>query len=114
MKKLFIFLFSLVCFFGKSQTNLSNENSIKNQNSLKWGDYYFINGEEEKAIKYYSTNESNLSPEQRRAFSTSLHNRGDLDRAAKVLEPLLETNEVSIIDYYNSVSYTHLTLPTKA
>ena len=73
MKKLFIFLFSLVCFFGKSQTNLSNENSKKNQNSLKWGDYYSING-------------------------------GDLDRAAKVLEPLLETNEVSIIDYYNYAS----------
>jgi len=104
MKKLFIFLFSLVCFFGKSQTNLSNENSKKNQNSLKWGDYYSMNGEEEKAIKYYSTNESNLSPEQRRAFSNSLQNRGYLDRAAKVLEPLLETNEVSIIDYYNYAS----------
>jgi len=104
MKKLFIFLFSLVCLFGKSQTNLINKNSKKNQNSLKWGDYYSINGEEQKAIKYYSTNESNLSPEQRRAFSTSLQNRGYLDRAAKVLEPLLETNEVSIIDYYNYAS----------
>ena len=104
MKKLFIFLFSLLCLFGKSQINLSKENSKKNLNSLKWGDYYSINGEDEKAIKYYSTNESNLSPEQRRAFSTSLQNSGYLDRAAKVLEPILETNEASIIDYYNYAS----------
>ena len=104
MKNIFIFLFTLICFFGKSQTSSTISKSNKNENSLKWGDYYSINGEEEKAIKYYSINESNLSSEQRRAFSISLQNRGYLARAAKVLEPLLETKEVSIIDYYNYAS----------
>ena len=104
MKNIFIFLFTLICFFGKSQTSLTISKSNKNENSLKWGDYYSINGEEEKAIKYYSINESNLSSEQRRAFSISLQNRGYLARAAEVLEPLLETKEVSIIDYYNYAS----------
>tara|TARA_A100000164_G_scaffold296170_1_gene270211 strand:+ start:78 stop:2174 length:2097 start_codon:yes stop_codon:yes gene_type:complete len=102
MQKLFIFLFSFICFFGKSQTSSTIFKS--NKNFLKWGDYYSINGEEEKAIKYYSKNESNLSPDQRRAFSISLQNRGYLKRAAKALEPLLETKEVSIIDYYNYAS----------
>ena len=104
MKNIFIFLFTLICFFGKSQTSSTISKSNKNENSLKWGDYYSINGEEEKAIKYYSINESNLSSEQRRAFSISLQNRGYLARAAEVLEPLLETKEVSIIDYYNYAS----------
>ena len=104
MKNIFIFLFTLICFFGKSQTSSTISKSNKNENSLKWGDYYSINGEEEKAIKYYSINESNLSSEQRRAFSISLQNRGYLARAAEVLEPLLETKEVSIIDYYNYTS----------
>ena len=104
MKNIFIFLFTLICFFGKSQTSSTISKSSKNENSLKWGDYYSINGEEEKAIKYYSINESNLSSEQRRAFSISLQNRGYLARAAEVLEPLLETKEVSIIDYYNFAS----------
>ena len=104
MKNIFIFLFTLICFFGKSQTSLTISKSNKNENSLKWGDYYSINGEEEKAIKYYSINESNLSSKQRRAFSISLQNRGYLERAAQVLEPLLETKEVSIIDYYNYAS----------
>ena len=104
MKNIFIFLFTLICFFGKSQTSLTISKSNKNENSLKWGDYYSINGEEEKAIKYYSINESNLSSEQRRAFSISLQNTGYLSRAAEVLEPLLETKEVSIIDYYNFAS----------
>ena len=104
MKNIFIFLFTLICFFGKSQTSSTISKSNKNENSLKWGDYYSINGEEEKAIKYYSINESNLSSKQRRAFSISLQNRGYLARAAQVLEPLLETKEVSIIDYYNYAS----------
>ena len=104
MKNIFIFLFTLICFFGKSQTSSTISKSNKNENSLKWGDYYSINGEEEKAIKYYSINESNLSSEQRRAFSISLQNTGYLSRAAEVLEPLLETKEVSIIDYYNYAS----------
>ena len=104
MKNIFIFLFTLICFFGKSQTSSTISKSNKNENSLKWGDYYSINGEEEKAIKYYSINESNLSSEQRRAFSISLQNRGYLAKAAQVLEPLLETKEVSIIDYYNYAS----------
>ena len=104
MKNIFIFLFTLICFFGKSQTSLTISKSNKNENLLKWGDYYSLNGEEEKAINYYSTNESNLSSEQRRAFSISLQNRGYLARAAEVLEPLLETKEVSIIDYYNYAS----------
>ena len=104
MKNIFIFLFALICFFGKSQTSSTISKSNKNENSLKWGDYYSINGEEEKAIKYYSINESNLSSKQRRAFSISLQNRGYLARAAEVLEPLLETKEVSIIDYYNYAS----------
>ena len=104
MKNIFILIISLFCFIAKSQSNSSFQKKIKNQNLLKWGDYYSINGQEEKSIKFYSTNENDLTANQRRIFSKFLQNKGDLNRAAQVLKPLLETKKVSVIDYYNYAS----------
>ena len=104
MKNIFVFLISLFCFFAKSQSNSSLTKKNENQNLLKWGDYYSINGQEEKSIKFYSTNENDLTANQRRIFSKFLQNKGDLNRAAQVLKPLLETKKVSVIDYYNYAS----------
>ena len=104
MKNIFILIISLFCFFAKSQSNSSSQKKNENQNLLKWGDYYSINGQEEKAIRFYSQNENNLTANQRRLFSKFLRNKGDLNRAAQVLKPLLETKKVSVIDYYNYAS----------
>ena len=100
MKKIFILSISLICFLGKSQSNSPIPKSIENQKTLKWADYYFINGEDEKSITFYSENENDLSADQRRALSGLLQKKGDLSQAAKVLKPLLEIEQVSIIDYY--------------
>ena len=100
MKKIFIFSISLICFLGKSQSNSPIPKSIENQKKLKWADYYFINGEDDKSITFYSENENDLSADQRRALSGLLQKKGDLSQAAKVLKPLLEIEQVSIIDYY--------------
>ena len=104
MKNIFILIISLFCFFAKSQSNSSFQKKNENQNLLKWGDYYSINGQEEKAIRFYSQNENNLTANQRRLFSKFLRNKGDLNRSAQVLKPLLETKKVSVIDYYNYAS----------
>ena len=93
MKNIFILIISLFCFFAKSQSNSSFQKKNENQNLLKWGDYYSINGQEEKAIRFYSQNENNLTANQRRLFSKFLRNKGDLNRAAQVLKPLLETKK---------------------
>ena len=58
MKKIFILSISLICFLGKSQSNSPIPKSIENQKTLKWADYYFINGEDEKSITFYSENEN--------------------------------------------------------
>lgn len=104
MKNLFILIISLICFIGKSQSNSPIQKTAKNKKLLKWGDYYYINGEEEKSIIFYSKNEDDLSVDQRRAFSRSLQEKGNLKRASEVLKPLLETKQVSVIDYYNFAS----------
>ena len=65
MKKIFIFSISLICFLGKSQSNSPIPKSIENQKTLKWADYYLINGEDEKSITFYSENENDLSADQR-------------------------------------------------
>lgn len=104
MKNIFILIISLFCFFAKSQSNSSSQKKNENQNLLKWGDYYSINGQEEKAIRFYSQNENNLTANQRRLFSKFLQNKGDLNLAAQVLKPLLETKKVSVIDYYKYAS----------
>jgi len=100
MKKIYILSISLICFLGKSQSNPPILKSIENQKILKWADYYSINGEEEKSITFYSENENDLSADQRRILSRLLRKKGDLSQAAKVLKPLLETEQVSVIDYY--------------
>lgn len=104
MKKIFVLIISLFCFIAKSQSNSSFPKIIQNQNLLKWGDYYFLNGQEEKAIKFYSANENDLNAEQRRTLSKFFKKKGDLNRAAQILKPVLETTDVSVIDYYNYAS----------
>ena len=104
MKNIFVLIISLFCLIAKSQSNSSFLKTIQNQNLLKWGDYYFLNGQEEKAIKFYSANENELNAEQRRALSKYFKKKGNPNKAAQILKPVLETKEVSIIDYFNYAS----------
>ena len=101
-----VFFLLMCCFsgFGFSQTVTISEDLFSSKNNLDWGDYYFLNGDYKRASQFYSKNENELSIDQRRAYAQALQNTGNLEQAIQMLEPILESKEVSVYDLYRYAS----------
>ena len=96
----------LYCFsgIGFSQTDTISEDLFSSKNYLDWGDYYFLNGDYKRASQFYSKNKNEISVDQRRAYAQALQNTGNLVQAIQMLEPIIESNEVSVYDLYRYIS----------
>lgn len=101
-----VFFLLMCCFsgFGFSQTVTISEDLFSSKNNLDWGDYYFLNGDYKRASQFYSKNKNELSIDQRRAYAQALQNTGNLEQAIQMLEPILESKEVSVYDLYRYAS----------
>ena len=92
----------LYCFsgIGFSQTVTISEDLLSSKNNLDWGDYYFLNGDYKRASQFYSKNKNEISLDQRRAYAQALQNTGNLVQAIQMLEPIIESKEVTVYDFY--------------
>ena len=96
----------LYCFsgIGFSQTVTISEDLLSSKNNLDWGDYYFLNGDYKTASQFYSKNTNELSIDQIRVYAQSLQNTGNFEQAIQMLEPIINSKEVSVYDLYRYAS----------
>ena len=73
MKNKNIFFFLLISYFVFAQNDKQELDSLSIIKTSIWGDYSFVNGNDAKAIAYYSKVTEHLTLEQRRAFSKVLN-----------------------------------------
>jgi outer membrane protein OmpA-like peptidoglycan-associated protein len=100
MKNKNIFFFLLISYFVSAQNDKQELDSLSIIKTSIWGDYFFVNGNDEKSIAYYSEVTGHLTLEQRRAFSKVLYTRNQIALAAKVMKPIIESNQAIVKDYY--------------
>lgn len=100
MKNKNIFFFLLISYFVFAQNDKQELDSLSIIKTSIWGDYSFVNGNDAKAIAYYSKVTEHLTLEQRRAFSKSLHASKEIALAAEVMNPIIESNQAIVKDYY--------------
>ena len=95
-----------ILFFGFLVFNgLFSQKTIKIDRNIEWADYYFINGNYEKAISKYTRLNDEISNDARRNLAKSYAQIGALKKAQKTLQPLVDSNEAEVIDYYHFASY---------
>ena len=90
----------LISYFVFAQNDKQELDSLSIIKTSIWGDYSFVNGNDAKAIAYYSKVIEHLTLEQRRAFSKVLNTRNKIALAAKVMKPIVESNQAIVKDYY--------------
>lgn len=100
MKNKNISFFLLISYFVFAQNDKQELDSLSIIKTSIWGDYSFVNGNDAKAIVYYSKVTKHLTLEQRRAFSKSLHALKEIALAAEVMNPIIESNQAIVKDYY--------------
>ncbi len=103
MKKYFIILSILWCSSNYSQVLDDVQNKIDKTNSL-WGDYYFLNSDYQKAIKFYTQIKIDKTIESQRNLAAAYEKTEALDASKKVYESVTKSDEVSVIDYYKFAS----------
>ena len=99
MKKSLLF-FGFLLFNG-----LFSQKTIQIDRAIEWADYYFINGNYKKAISKYARLNDEISNDARRNLAKSYAQIGALKKAQKTLQPLVDSNEAEVIDYYHFASY---------
>lgn len=99
MKKYFLFIGLL--FYNA----LIGQNKSSIDRTAEWGDYYFINGVYEKAIAKYLSLDDKIPDDTRRNLAGAYAKIGDLKKAEKTLQPLVDSNDAAVIDYYRFASY---------
>ena len=104
MRKVYFLLMYCFSGIGFSQTDTISEDLFSSKHNLDWGDYYFLNGDYKRASQFYSKNKNGISVDQRRAYAQALQNNGNLVQAIQMLEPIIESKEVSVYDLYRYVS----------
>lgn len=100
MKNINTFFFLLISYFAFAQNDKQELDSLSIIKTSIWGDYSFVNGKDAKAIVYYSKVTKYLTQEQRRAFSEALNTAKDFAQAAEVMNPIVESNQAIVKDYY--------------
>ena len=89
----------LVCNIGLSQTS---EDPSRIQ---QWADYYYVNKSYEKAVHYFERLGEKIPLTARRNYSKALAEMGQLQEAAEVLRPLVDSDFAEVKDYYYFASY---------
>ncbi|NBS20039.1 MAG: hypothetical protein EBS74_09715, partial [Flavobacteriia bacterium] len=82
----------LVCNVGLSQTS---EDPSRNQ---QWADYYYVNKSYEKAVHYFERLGEKIPLAARRNFSKAHAELGQLQEAAEVLRPLVDSDFAEVKD----------------
>ena len=81
------------------------QHTIENNRTLEWADYYYINQEYEKALSHYSKVGAYIPLRSRRNFSKIYAHKGQLQNAAQILRPLVDSDSAEVKDYYYFASY---------
>jgi outer membrane protein OmpA-like peptidoglycan-associated protein len=81
------------------------QDTAENNRKLEWADYYYINQEYEKALSHYSKVGAYIPLRSRRNFSKIYARKGQLQNAAQILRPLVDSDSAEVKDYYYFASY---------
>ena len=81
------------------------QNTVKNNRTLEWADYYYVNQEYEKALSHYLKVGTSIPLRSRRNFSKIYAHKGQLQNAAQILRPLVDSDSAEVKDYYYFASY---------
>ena len=87
-----LFLFASPSIFGQQ--------TIVEENVDTWGDYHFINGDYQKAIRFFESATKELRLEQQRNFAQAYLLNDQKDKAKSKYSPVAESKEASVQDYY--------------
>ncbi len=89
----------MVLFFFASNS-LIGQKTTSNQEEDTWGDYYFINGEYEKAINFFENTQKELRLEQQRNLAQAYLATRQEVKAKVTYGPVANSEEASVQDYY--------------
>ena len=81
------------------------QTTVEDNRTLEWADYYFMNQEYEKALSHYSNLGTSIPLRSRRNFSKIYAHNGQLQKAAQILRPLVDSDSAEVKDYYYFASY---------
>ena len=81
------------------------QNTVKNNRTLEWADYYYVNQEYEKALSHYLKVGTSIPLRSRRNFSKIYAHKGQLQNAAQILRPLVDSDSAEVKDYCYFASY---------
>ena len=76
------------------------QDTAENNRILEWANYYYINQEYEKALSHYSKVGAYIPLRSRRNFSKIYARKGQLQNAAQILRPLVDSDSAEVKDYY--------------
>ena len=84
---------------------IMSQNIPKNDRILEWADYYFMNQDYDKALSHYLKVGESIPLGSRRNFSRVYAQMGQVNKAAQILRPLVDSDSALVKDYYNFASY---------
>ena len=100
MMKTKLLIFGLLTCQG-----IMSQNIPKNDRILEWADYYFMNQDYDKALSHYLKVGESIPLGSRRNFSSVYAQMGQVNKAAQILRPLVDSDSAIVKDYYNFASY---------
>ena len=100
MMKTKLLLFGLLICHG-----ILAQNTAENSRILEWADYYFMNEDYEKALSHYTKVGESIPLGSRRNFSKVYAQMGQVQKAAQILRPLVDSDSALVKDYYYFASY---------
>ena len=103
MKKVAFIISILISFYSLGQEKSDKTDKDLNYN-IQWAEYFFENKDFAKVVKRLSDIEDSLFPNTVRIYSKSLKNIKRTEEAAKVLDPLVQSDYANVADYYDYIS----------
>ena len=103
MKKATFIISILISFYCLGQEKSDKTDNDFNYN-IQWAEYFFENKDFAKVVERLSNIEDSLLPNTVRIYSKSLKNIKRTEEAAKVLDPLVQSNYADVADYYDYIS----------
>jgi len=89
-------------FFG--QVMLA-QNTTDDLRTLEWASYYYMNQNYDKALSFYHKVGDTIPLACRRNFSKVYAQLGEIEKAAQILRPLVDSDSAEVKDYYYFASY---------
>ena len=99
MKTKLLLLVLLTC------QGIMSQSILKNDRILEWANYYFMNQDYDKALSHYLKLGESIPLGSRRNFSSVYAQMGQINKAAQILRPLVDSDSAIVKDYYNFASY---------